>query len=72
MNSTVKTIMFWAFIVICLVLLFGVVQKSAVMGGKEQDIPFSSFLEKVQAGQVNDVSVQGMEVHGHLKGDGKD
>jgi cell division protease FtsH len=64
--------MFWAFIVICLVLLFGVVQKSAVMGGKEQDIPFSSFLEKVQQGQVNDVSVQGMEVHGHLKGDGKD
>ena len=72
MNSTVKTIMFWAFIVICLVLLFGVVQKSAVMGGKEQDIPFSSFLEKVQQGQVNDVSVQGMEVHGHLKGDGKE
>ena len=72
MNSTVKTIMFWAFIVICLVLLFGVVSKSAVMSGKEQDIPFSSFLEKVQAGQVNDVSVQGMEVHGHLKGDGKD
>jgi cell division protease FtsH len=33
--------MFWAFIVICLVLLFGVVQRSAVMGGKEQDIPFS-------------------------------
>jgi cell division protease FtsH len=71
-NSTVKTIMFWAFIVICLVLLFGVVQKSAVMGGKEQDIPFSAFLEKVQQGQVNDVSVQGMEVHGHLKGDGKE
>jgi cell division protease FtsH len=71
-NSTVKTIMFWAFIVICLVLLFGVVQKSAVMGGKEQDIPFSSFLERVQQGQVNDVSVQGMEVHGHLKGDGKE
>src|SRR5271168_3196788 len=71
-NSTVKTIMFWAFIVICLVLLFGVVSKSAVMSGKEQDIPFSSFLEKVQLGQVNDVSVQGMEVHGHLKGDGKD
>jgi cell division protease FtsH len=71
-NSTVKTIMFWAFIVICLVLLFGVVQKSAVMGSKEQEIPFSAFLERVQQGQVNDVSVQGMEVHGHLKGDGKE
>jgi len=71
-NSTVKTIMFWAFIVICLVLLFGVVKQSAVMGSKEQEIPFSAFLERVQQGQVNDVSVQGMEVHGHLKGDGKD
>ena len=70
MNSTVKTIMFWAFIVICLVLLFGVVEKSAVMSGKEQDIPFSTYMEKVQQGLVSDVSVQGMEVHGHLKGDG--
>jgi cell division protease FtsH len=71
-NSTVKTIMFWAFIVICLVLLFSVVQKSAVMGGKEQDMSFSDFQEKVKLGQVNDVSIQGMEAHGHLKGDGKE
>ncbi len=72
MNSTVKTIMFWAFIVICLVLLFTVVQKSAVMSGKEQDVPFSSFLEKVQQNQVNDVTVTGMDVHGHYKNDGKE
>jgi len=70
-NSTVKTIMFWAFIVICLVLLFSVVQRSAYMGGKEDDVPFSSFLEKVQQNQVNDVTVQGTEVHGHYKVDGK-
>ena len=72
MNSTVKTIMFWAFIVICLMLLFGVVQRSAVMGGKEQEVPFSLFLEKVQQNQVNDVTVQGMDVHGHYKNDGKE
>jgi cell division protease FtsH len=71
-NSTVKTIMFWAFIVICLVLLFSVVNRSAMMSGKEQEIPFSSYMEKVQQGQVNDVAVQGMEVHGHFKGDGKE
>jgi cell division protease FtsH len=72
-NSTVKTIMFWAFIVICLILLFSVVQKgTGMVGGKEQDIAFSSFLEKVQQSQVHDVTVQGMEVRGHLKGDGKD
>jgi cell division protease FtsH len=64
--------MFWAFIVICLVLLFSVVSKNAGMGGKDTDLPFSSFLEKVQQGQVNDVTVQNVEVHGHLKGaDGK-
>ena len=48
MNSTVKTIMFWAFIVICLVLLFSVVQKSTGIGAKEQDISFSDFQEKVK------------------------
>jgi len=66
--------MFWAFIVICLVLLFAVVSRSAVIGGKEQDIPFSQFLEKVQQGQVNDVTVQSTtgEVHGHFKNDGKE
>lgn len=72
MNSTVKTIMFWAFIVICLVLLFSVVNRSAMMTGKEQEIPFSQYMERVQQGQVNDVSVQGVEVHGHFKGDGKE
>ena len=71
MNSTVKTIMFWAFIVICLVLLFSVVQKST-MGTKAQDITFSDFQEKVKLGQVNDVAIQGMEVQGHFKGDGKE
>jgi cell division protease FtsH len=64
--------MFWAFIVICLVLLFGVVRTGSMMPGKEAEIPFSSFLEKVQAGQVSDVTVSAMDVKGHLKGDGKD
>jgi cell division protease FtsH len=70
-NSTVKTIMFWAFIVICLVLLFSVVSKSTGMGSKEDELAFSSFIEKVQANQVNDVTVQGMDVRGHLRADGK-
>jgi cell division protease FtsH len=64
--------MFWAFIVICLVLLFSVVQRGSMMSGKEQDFSFSDFQEKVKQSQVNDVSIQGMEVHGHLKGDGKE
>jgi cell division protease FtsH len=67
--------MFWVFIVICLVLLFGVVSRSAVMGPKEQEISFegaSSFMEKVQQNLVSDVTVEGIDVHGHLKSDGKE
>lgn len=29
MNSSVKTIMFWVFILVCLMLLWGVVEKGA-------------------------------------------
>ena len=32
MNSTVKTVMFWIFILVCLMLLLSVWQKSASMG----------------------------------------
>jgi cell division protease FtsH len=70
-NSTVKTIVFWVFIVACLLLLWNVVQKSTGMG-KDQEIPFSAFMDKVQQGQVKDVTVAGNEVRGHLKADGKE
>ena len=72
MNSTVKTIMFWAFIIICLVMLFGVVQRGQMMGPKEKEIDFSTFLDKVHQTQVNDVVIEGIQVHGHLKSDGKE
>jgi len=65
-NSTVKTIMFWVFILICLVLLWGVVSKGAGVG-KEPEYSYSELLEKVQAGQVQDATIQGTELHGHLK-----
>jgi len=71
-NSTVKTIMFWAFIIICLVMLFGVVQRGQMMGPKEKEIDFSTFLDKVHQTQVNDVVIEGIQVHGHLKSDGKE
>ena len=67
MNSTVKTIMFWIFILICLMLLFGVWQKSATMG-KPMDIGYSDLLDKIDAGQVQNATIQGTDVHGQLKG----
>jgi cell division protease FtsH len=66
-NSTVKTIMFWVFILVCLMLLWSVVQRGSSMG-KPADIGYSDLLDKIDAQQVQNVTIQGTEVHGHLKG----
>lgn len=67
MNSTVKTIMFWVFIVVCLMMLWAVVSKSTSMG-KTAEVGYSDLLDKIDAAQVQDVVIQGTDVHGHLKG----
>ncbi|HUX44264.1 MAG TPA: ATP-dependent zinc metalloprotease FtsH, partial [Terracidiphilus sp.] len=69
-NSTVKTIMFWVFILVCLMLLWSVVQKSNSTG-KDKEIPYSELFSKVEAGQVQDATIQGTELRGHLKSDPK-
>ncbi len=66
MNSSAKTIMFWVFILICLVLLWGVVERSTSMG-KEQEYAYSDLYDKVVNNQVQDATIQGDELHGHLK-----
>jgi cell division protease FtsH len=71
-NSTVKTIMFWVFILICLMLLWGVVQRGTNMGGKDADVSYSDLLDKIDAQQVQDVTIQGSELRGHLKASPKD
>ncbi|HVC46586.1 MAG TPA: ATP-dependent zinc metalloprotease FtsH [Terracidiphilus sp.] len=71
MNSTVKTIMFWVFILVCLMLLWSVVQKSN-SGGKDAEITYSDLFNKVEAGQVLDATIQGTELHGHLKSSPKE
>jgi len=65
-NSTVKTIMFWVFILICLMLLWGVVQRGTSMG-KDTEVPYSDLLDKIDAQQVQDVAIQGTELRGHMK-----
>ena len=66
MNSTVKTIMFWVFILICLMLLWGVVQRGANMS-KDTEISYSDLFNDVKQGLVLDAEVQGGDLHGHLK-----
>ena len=67
MNSTVKTITFWIFILACLMLLFTVWSKSATLN-KPVDIGYSDLLDKIEGQQVLDATIQGTDVHGHLKG----
>jgi cell division protease FtsH len=59
--------MFWIFILVCLMLLFTVWQKSATMG-KPVEVGYSDLLDKIEAGQVQNATIQGTEVHGQLKG----
>ncbi|HZB87374.1 MAG TPA: ATP-dependent zinc metalloprotease FtsH [Terracidiphilus sp.] len=72
MNSTVKTIMFWVIILVCLMLLWGVVSHGTNLGGKDAEVNYSDLLTKIDAEQVQDVVIQGSELHGHLKADPKD
>src|ERR1700678_3518439 len=66
-NSTVKTVMFWVFILICLLMLWAVVTRNNV-NGKTTDVKYSDLLDKIDGGQVQDATIQGTKVHGHLKG----
>jgi cell division protease FtsH len=63
--------MFWVFIAICLMMLWAIVQRSASMG-KEVEYSYSDLYEKVSNGQVLDATIQGSELHGHLKVSPKD
>ncbi len=67
MNSSVKTVLFWVFILACLMVLWTVVQRGASMG-KPAEVSYSDLLDKVDSGQVQDAALQGTDLHGHLKG----
>ena len=61
--------MFWVFILICLLMLWTVVQKgTSGLGGKDQEFTYSELYSKVAAGQVQEATIQGADLHGKLKG----
>ena len=41
-------------------------------GGKDAEVSYSDLLDKIDAQQVQDVTIQGTELHGHLKANPKD
>jgi cell division protease FtsH len=70
-NSTVRNSLIWITIICCCLLAWKFLMQNGTMG-HEQEIPFSTFMDKVQQGQVADASVSGTEVRGQLKNDAKE
>jgi cell division protease FtsH len=70
-NSTVKTIMFWAVILACLMLLLTMWQRNS-SPGKDTEITYSDLFDKAQAGLVQDATIEGDELRGHMKATPKD
>jgi cell division protease FtsH len=60
-NATFKTIMLWLslLVVIFLAWHFAQIQK------KETPLKFSEFMDQVEAGQIQDVTISGTEIRGH-------
>jgi cell division protease FtsH len=67
-NATFKTIMLWMslLVVIFLAWHFAQIQK------KETPLDFSDFMAKVEASEVQDVTITGNEIKGHLVGNNKE
>jgi len=65
-NSTVKTVLFWLLIAISAVLLWQVV-KSARDGQKDAELNVSQFMTDVDQGNIEELTVNGMEVRGKHK-----
>jgi cell division protease FtsH len=65
-NSTVKTVLFWLLIAISAVLLWQVV-KSARDGQKDAELSVSQFMTDVDQGNIQELTVNGMEVRGKHK-----
>ena len=65
MSSNIKQILFWAVIFLVVVMLFVVVRTT--QGPKDQQLTFTEFVAKVEAGSVDKVTITGNEVHGTYK-----
>jgi cell division protease FtsH len=65
-NSTAKTVLFWAVIVLSAVLLWTVI-KTGAPGQKERQINFSEFMTQVDSGNIAEVTINGMEARGKFR-----
>ena len=68
MNSTVKTVLFWAVIMVSAFLLWQVVRTGS-NNQKDKEINLSQFWSDVNQGIVREVTISGQEVRGKYKSD---
>ncbi|HEY0142410.1 MAG TPA: ATP-dependent zinc metalloprotease FtsH [Thermoanaerobaculia bacterium] len=64
MNSTVKTALLWVVIIVLVFLLWSLFNTAK---GASEQITFSTFLDRVNTGQVDKVTVRGEEIRGETK-----
>jgi cell division protease FtsH len=63
-NSTLKSLLFWMVLAVAVLLIWNFVTNSQQ---RDSEISFSAFMEKVNAGQVAQVTITGSEVTGVYK-----
>ncbi|HYS54319.1 MAG TPA: ATP-dependent zinc metalloprotease FtsH [Thermoanaerobaculia bacterium] len=64
MNSTVKTALLWVVIIVLVFLLWSLFQTTK---GTSEPIPFSAFLDRVNSGVVEKVTIRGDDIRGETK-----
>jgi cell division protease FtsH len=64
LNSTAKTILFWVALLLTAVLLYQVVQRTTT--GQDSEFNFTRFMQEVERGAVQSVTIANSEVTGEL------
>src|SRR6202051_422709 len=68
LNSTVKQILIWVFMIACLICLWQFVVKGAGVG-QDHAVSLTQFLNDADQGKISDVVVNNSEVTGHYRDD---
>tara|TARA_B100000315_G_scaffold256684_1_gene303220 strand:+ start:334 stop:2268 length:1935 start_codon:yes stop_codon:yes gene_type:complete len=69
-NNVGRNIALWIVIALLLLTLFNLFQGQS-RHGPTTPLAFSEFLDRVESGQVRDVTIEGREITGHLSGTGQ-
>jgi len=69
-NNLGRNVALWIVIGLLLLTLFNLFQGQSVRG-QRTELAYSEFLDRVEQGQIEDVTIQGSEITGHLVGGGQ-